>query len=75
MAKEVSKTISKGLHKNGASIREMLLKSNAVNQTYSELQNKQRNEAIALLFSSEKALAILHDQMAANHPQPHMLVD
>ena len=47
MAMEVSKTIFKGLHKNGGSIREMLLKSSAVNSTFNEIQMKQRNEIIA----------------------------
>ena len=40
MAMEVSKTIFKGLHKNGGSIREMLLKSSAVNSTFNEIQMK-----------------------------------
>jgi len=40
MAMEVSKTIFKGLHKNGGSIREMLLKSSAVNSTFNEIQIK-----------------------------------
>ncbi len=56
MAMEVSKTISKGLHKNGGSIRDMLLKSNAVNNTFNELQMKQRNDMIQQLYSSEGAL-------------------
>ena len=68
MAREVSKTISRGMHKNGGSIREMLLKSNAVNDTFSEIQNKQRNEMITQLFSEEKALAKLHEQLMINHP-------
>ena len=61
MAREVSKTISKGMHKNGASIREMLLKSSAVNDTFTEIQNKNRNDVINQLFSQENALAKLHD--------------
>ena len=61
MAREVSKTISRGMHKNGGSIRERLFKSNAVNQTFSEIQNKQRNDVIAQLFSEDNAMAKLHD--------------
>ena len=53
---EVSKTIFKGLHKNGGSIREMLMKSSAVNNTFNELQLKQKNEMIAQMYSTEGAL-------------------
>lgn len=38
MAKEVSKTISRGLHKNGGSIREQLIRSSAINETFNQLQ-------------------------------------
>ena len=38
MAMEVSKTISRGLHKNGRSIREMLLKSSSLNATFNNLR-------------------------------------
>ena len=57
MAREVSKNISRGMHKNGGSIREMLFKSNTVNQTFQEIQNKQRNDVIAHLFSEDNAMA------------------
>lgn len=40
MALEISKTISKGIHKNGGSIREMLMKSSLLNQAYEKIQNK-----------------------------------
>ena len=35
---EVSKTISKGLHKNGGSIRELLLRSSTLNEAFTKLQ-------------------------------------
>jgi len=38
MAMEVSKTISKGLHKNGGSIRELLLRSSTLNEAFTKLQ-------------------------------------
>jgi hypothetical protein len=67
MAKEVSKSVYKGIHKNGGSIREMLIKSSAVNQTYAEMQSKKRKEAIERLFSAEGAMAALEEQMAIKH--------
>ena len=72
MAMEVSKTIFKGLHKNGGSIRDMLLKSNAVNSTFNELQMKQKNEMIAQLYSSEGALQVLKHTMEMNHPSNNL---
>lgn len=68
MAREVSKTISRGMHKNGGSIRGQLFRSSAVNQTFTEIQSKQRNDIIGQLFSQENALAQLHNQIMANHP-------
>ena len=35
MAMEVSKMISKGIHKTGVSIRDIVLRSHIVNETYS----------------------------------------
>ncbi len=43
MASEVSKTISRGLHKQGVSIRDLVLRSSAVNQLYSQLTSAQTN--------------------------------
>jgi hypothetical protein len=43
MASEVSKTISRGLHKQGVSIRDLVLRSSAVNQLYSLLTSAQTN--------------------------------
>ena len=40
MAMEVSKNISRGLHKNGRSIREMLLKSSSLNATVNNLREQ-----------------------------------
>ena len=40
MAMEVSKNISRGLHKNGRSIREMLLKSSSLNATFNNLREQ-----------------------------------
>lgn len=44
MAQEVSRSISKGMHKNGKSIRELLLKSNSLNEAYGVIQGRQMRQ-------------------------------
>lgn len=53
---EVSRMISRGIHKTGVSIRDVVLRSHVVNDTYSQIQQREQGQLLRLMAQEEEQM-------------------
>lgn len=54
--------ISRGIHKTGVSIRDVVLRSHVVNETYSQIQQREQGQLLRLMAQEEEGQMDLRHQ-------------